>query len=305
MTSRQRVYVTMLALSVLASPAFSACDTVDAYVQGGVSGTEYYSAAIARCYWQGLYTSAFISVDHQVDVEDSGGLRTVYFNSGSGVTYEYTDSTNWLGTMLTRECFYTTGTFFISEPDTYYPVYYDGSSSVCQCLTPLIIALGNRYLLTNVDAGVLFDLDGDGDLDRVAWTEQATDQAFLAFDRNGNGRIDNGTELFGDSSPLPNGQRASNGFMALATFDSNGDGVVDASDHRWAELLLWIDENHNGLSEASELRTVAAAGILELGLQHVWTGRRDQYGNLFKYRAFYRIRGVLRPYYDVWLQIKP
>lgn len=87
------------------------------------------------------------------------------------------------------------------------------------------------------------------------------DDAFLVLDRNGNGTIDNGTELFGDSTPLAGGGTAEDGFAALAQEDTNGDGVVDADDARFADLRVWRDLNQDGVSQANELQTLQQAGI--------------------------------------------
>ncbi len=109
---------------------------------------------------------------------------------------------------------------------------------------------------------ILFDHDGDGVKTATGWIKP--DDGFLVLDRNGNGRIDTGRELFGDSTPLYAGGTAVDGFAALAQEDTNFDGRVDANDARFANLRIWRDANQNGISEAGELTTLAANGIVSL-----------------------------------------
>ena len=143
--------------------------------------------------------------------------------------------------------------------------------------------------LTSAAAGVSFDIDGDGDLERVAWTEPGAAVALLAIDRDGDGRITTGAELFGSFSVF----RAGNGPNALIeTFKATGAPLSGAVQHGHAlyeRLLLWVDENHNGISEQSELRSVkevfTAIG-LGFGKQH----RLDQHGNLFRYLGWAELR---------------
>ncbi|MBV5344874.1 MAG: hypothetical protein JZU63_04760, partial [Rhodoferax sp.] len=97
------------------------------------------------------------------------------------------------------------------------------------------------------------------------------EDGFLALDRDGNGAIDSGRELFGDSTPLFDAEgheigKAEDGFDALAQEDSNHDGIVNDQDARWNDLRIWQDANQNGISEAGELKTMAAAGIASISV---------------------------------------
>jgi len=132
---------------------------------------------------------------------------------------------------------------------------------------PLILDLDNDGLETigiNTSNPILFDHNGNGVRTATGWVK--SDDAFLVLDRNGNGSIDNGRELFGDSTPLSAGGVAADGFAALAQEDTNGDGKVDSLDARFASLRLWRDLNQDGFSQAGELFTLSSQGIIALNL---------------------------------------
>ncbi len=159
--------------------------------------------------------------------------------------------------------------------------------------TPIVVdVLGNGFDLTNSANGVAFDLNADGIRELTSWTSAASDDAWLALDRNNDGTINDGTELFGDYTPQPAAPAGElkNGFLALAEYDKalyggNGDGVITASDSCFNSLRLWRDTNHNGVSEPSELHTLSELGLVTIELKHKESKRVDQYGNQFMYRA--------------------
>ena len=156
---------------------------------------------------------------------------------------------------------------------------------------PIILDLDGDGLETvGLAANVYFDHDGDGVLTRTGWAGK--DDALLVWDRNANGTIDTGAELFGDFTVLPNGTLAPNGFAALAALDSNNDGILDASDPAFAELKLWRDTSQNGQTNAGELITLADAGIVSLNLANTLKNQRLSNGNtLSREGSFTRLDG--------------
>jgi hypothetical protein len=137
--------------------------------------------------------------------------------------------------------------------------------------------------LTSATGGVYFDLAVTGHPQRIAWTSANSPVGFLALDRNGNGIIDNGRELFGNFTQLSDGTLAANGFEALREFDVNRDGRIDAADPVFGQLRLWFDRNHNGFSEPDELFTLAAVGIDAIFTRYTEGSRTDEYGNRYRF----------------------
>jgi Ca2+-binding RTX toxin-like protein len=125
---------------------------------------------------------------------------------------------------------------------------------------PIVVDLdGDGLELRAADGQVLFDHDADGVRTGTGWVRP--DDALLVWDRNGNGQIDNGRELFGEDFVKSNGQLAIDGFDALADVDTNTDGTFSNLDAEFGSVRLWRDVNQNGLADAGELSALVTAGI--------------------------------------------
>lgn len=171
-------------------------------------------------------------------------------------------------------------------PDT---VCYEG---LCSYATPILIDVdGDGFNMTNKAGGVEFDFTGDGQRQRLPWTAAGSDDAWLVMDRNHNGTIDSGREMFGNVSTQPKvPEKEKNGFISLAEFDKtklggNADGVISNRDYFFRSLRLWTDTNHNGFSEGTELRSLDQMGVDVVELEYKLSSRSDRNGNLFRYRA--------------------
>ena len=186
------------------------------------------------------------------------------------------------------------GTGFDATPVTAKGSIYDASC------TPLVLDLNGDGVGTLAMAqGVQFDLTAGAQGPRdIGWVDRT--DGLLAIDLNGNGLIDNGSELFGSASALKDGGSASDGFQALAQYDSNRDGQVDAQDAAFGQLRVWVDRNANGRTDAGELLNLAQAGVASIGVAAV-AGSSTEQGNLLGLLGQYRTtQGTLNAVADVW-----
>lgn len=153
--------------------------------------------------------------------------------------------------------------------------------------TPLVLSFdaGPVELLSNAAA---FTMDSQGMCLNTDWP--ASHNPWLALDLDHNGFIDGGHELFGAGWVLPSGQCASDGFIALATLDSNADGILDASDPRFAELLVWRDDDGDKRSRPGELTRLADEGIEALELDAFVQEHCDGRSNCARERSRFRFQ---------------
>lgn len=165
----------------------------------------------------------------------------------------------------------------------------DNTTAVCPCPgSPIVIDVaGDGVELTSLRDGVKFGLR-PGTTGSVSWTSIDSDDAWLVMDRNGNGAVDDGSEMFGNFTlqpPLQQGEQQKNGFRALALLDANRDGSVDKLDPEFEQLRLWRDIDHDGISLPDELFALPALGVEGLSVEYSPSTVVDQHGNRFVYRA--------------------
>jgi len=157
--------------------------------------------------------------------------------------------------------------------------------------TPVLLDLDtDGFHLSGPDPAVSFDLNGDGRPERTAWTSIGEDDAFLCMDRNENGVIDDGKELFGSATPLLSGGTAESGYAALGEFDwpqagGNGDGKVDANDPLFERLCVWVDANRDGDSQRKEISGLEQARVTGFEARYKKLHKEDDFGNLFRYTS--------------------
>lgn len=133
--------------------------------------------------------------------------------------------------------------------------YYEENVSYMQTsmCDPLVINL-NGNIADLSDQTFFFDLDGDGQEDEI--NRLAKGSGFLALDKNGDGVINDGTELFGAQS--------GDGFADLAAYDTDHNGFIDEGDEIWDKLKIWVmDENGN-----QQLYTLKEKGVGAICLQN-------------------------------------
>jgi hypothetical protein len=220
----------------------------------------------------GGLASTGMSYNHHRYVEGRWGFTSQHFWNGTGVTV------------------YNTRNYYISQSaacaELGAPWYWDGGSCVDGGGSPIVMPVRpvrdddkTRYRLTA--PSVAFDIDCDGDLERIGWTAPGSGLAFLAYDRNGNGRIDNGCELFGVRTVAG----AVNGFQALDKIEPQAndgrENALDANDPLFAKLVLWEDRNGNGDStDAGEVQPLSNV-YSSVGLGYSYSQLVDEHGNKF------------------------
>jgi hypothetical protein len=154
--------------------------------------------------------------------------------------------------------------------------------------TPLVVSFDAAEPRMSSLSPVEFDLDGLGARMTTDWPSAET--PWLAIDRDGDGHIGDGRELFGSGTALSSGGRARHGFEALAELDHDGNGVVDASDPDFASLALWADRDGDRFTDAGELSDASSGErrLVAIELGYRVDRRCDARGNCGIERAAFR-----------------
>src|SRR3984893_17333532 len=171
-------------------------------------------------------------------------------------------------------------------------------------VSPIILDLDRNGVDTvSAGSGAHFDHDGNGLAEKTGWVASA--DGLLAWDRDGNGRIEGGKELFGDRTFLRDGvTRASNGFQALASWDDNADGKISVGDALWAQLQVWQDRDGDGCSTPDELSSLNELEITSIQTAYSTSTNVDSHGNEHRQvGSFSRADGTTGTAEDVWFNV--
>jgi len=168
--------------------------------------------------------------------------------------------------------------------------------------SPIILDLdGDGVKTTGLNDGAYFDNDVNGFAEKTGWV--SADDGLLVMDRNSDGIINDGIELFGDQTILQNGQHAANGFQALAELDTNSDGKVDANDTAFSQLKIWQDIDGDGYSASDELFTLNELGIQSINTSYTTSTYVDENGNEHRQVGSYtKTDSTVLTATDVWFQ---
>lgn len=153
------------------------------------------------------------------------------------------------------------------------------------CNTPLVLSFDGSPAELVPARAATFDLDGVGGCITTDWPAATT--PWLALDRDGNGTIDSGRELFGSGTRLRSGVRAPHGFAALAELDDDGNGRIDAADEAFAQLVLWADDDGDRRSSFAEAEPLSHHQILGIELGYHIDRQCDERGNCGVERAVF------------------
>ena len=173
------------------------------------------------------------------------------------------------------------------------PLWFPWLNNSYHTVDPLALDLdGDGIETTGVNGyATMFDHNNNGIETATGWISK--DDGLLVYDKNNDGIINNGNELFGDNYILANGELAKNGYEALAEFDTNGDGIVDINDANFNRLQIWRDLNEDGISQQGELFTLNELGIKSLNLSYNEVNKSLGNGNELIQK---RIRRANKPY---------
>ena len=195
------------------------------------------------------------TLDDYLQFSLSGGNTTIHVDHDGGAAFEPTMDVVLQGVDLTA-----LGT--LSNQQILQNLITDGNLVLGVGADPIVLDLGAPGLdFSTLTDGVQFDINADGHTDQVAWTNG--EDGLLAYDLDGSGKIENGTEIF---TPVFAGGHYADGLAALASLDSNSDSKIDSGDAGFDKLVVWQDANHDGVSDAGELKSLSALGITGIDL---------------------------------------
>ena len=256
------------------------------------------------------------AVNISINGSGEGAGYTVSFSPTPLWADKFHDSVNCPGETLAKLCTPSGPPPTQSTGNGYWQWNYSNCSWVwvtcptnvsgCQPTSPIVVdTTGKGFDFTDPKKGdyVSFDMRGDGMYEHVSWTQHGSGNAWLVYDRDGDGIIKDGTELFGNFTPHSNGDEADltphdyNGFLALAYFDKaaqggNVDAMLDKKDAVWPHLKLWIDghcyrnPDDPCHSTPDELYTLESKGVYSLSLVYEYSpNKTDAVGNVYKFYA--------------------
>src|SRR5471032_3408640 len=167
--------------------------------------------------------------------------------------------------------------------------------------SPIVLDLnGDGISTVGLNGGVSFDINGTGQAQKTGWLSET--DGLLVLDRNGNGSIDGGQELFGTATTLADGSNAPNGYAALAALDSNGDGKIDSADAVYSALRVWVDANGDGISVAGELHTLASLNIASISTTATASNAQQNGNRIGLTSSYTSTDGSAHASADVWFQ---
>jgi VCBS repeat-containing protein len=169
-------------------------------------------------------------------------------------------------------------------------------------VSPLVLDLnGDGVQTTTLENGTQFDLINAGSKQSVAWIDKQ--DGLLAIDLNSDGQINSGLELFGNHTQLADGTLAKDGWSALAQFDGNADGMIDANDEVFNKLKIWVDGDSDGRTDLGELRNLVDVGVRSINLEHDFA-QVAQNGNILQgFSSFTTTDGQNHQIVDAWLKV--
>lgn len=194
----------------------------------------------------------------------------------------------------------------LREFDNEYQALQDPFGGAEYFTSPLVFDLNKNSIIDTqgVFSFAFFDHNGDGFSEATGWVRPS--DGLLVFDKNGDGIIDRGSELFGNNTILKNGIKAANGFEALKEYDSNHDGVITSFDSDWARLQIWRDVDANGYSSSDELFNLSNVGINSISTNYTNSTYVDEFQNAhLQIGSYIDTDGVNRNVTDVWFSYFP